>query len=106
MKILRRSFSYMLYATIRNAKKNDEGQVAGQDTAQVAGQVTVQDILDYCSVSRSRREIQTFCKLSGRNNFNRLYLKPLLESGQLRMTIPEKPNSKNQKYIAVKLEKK
>ena len=96
----------MLYATLRNAKKNDEGQVAGQDTVQVAGQVTVQDILDYCSVSRSRQEIQAFCKLSGRNNFSRLYLKPLLESGQLRMTIPEKPNSKNQKYIAVKLEKK
>jgi hypothetical protein len=28
-------------------------------------------------------------------------LKPLLENGQLQMTIPDKPNGKNQKYIAV-----
>jgi hypothetical protein len=29
-------------------------------------------------------------------------LKPLLESDQLKMTMPEKPNSKNQKYVRVK----
>ena len=32
-------------------------------------------------------------------NFTMLYLKPLLEKGLLQMTIPEKPNHKNQKYI-------
>ena len=37
-------------------------------------------------------------------SFTGQYLKPLLESGQLRMTIPDKPNSRNQKYVAVKPE--
>ena len=67
---------------------------------------TGQDILNFCTVPRSRQEIQAFCKLSGQNYFRELYLKPLLESGQLHMTMPEKPNSRNQKYFAVKVVKK
>lgn len=89
--------AFMLYATIMNTRKVDTVQVAGQ----VTGQVTVQDILGYCTIPRSRQEIQEFCKLSSRSNFSKLYLIPLLKSGQLQMTIPDKPNSKNQKYIAV-----
>ena len=67
---------------------------------------TGQDILNFCTVPHSRPEIQAFCKLSGQNYFNELYLKPLLESGQLHMTMPEKPNSRNQKYFTVKVVKK
>jgi hypothetical protein len=37
--------------------------------------------------------------LGNREHFRKSYLKPLLESGQLKMTIPDKPNSKNQRYI-------
>lgn len=34
--------------------------------------------------------------------FFRVYLKPLLESGELRMTHPEQPSVSTQKYIRVK----
>ena len=34
----------------------------------------------------------------------RNYIKPLLERGSLQMTIPEKPTSRNQKYISIKKE--
>ena len=67
---------------------------------------TGRDILNFCTVPRSRQEIQAFCKLSGQNYFIELYLKPLLESGQLHMTMPEKPISRNQKYFAVKVVRK
>ena len=39
---------------------------------------------------------------SNRKHFFNYYLKPLLKSGKLLMTIPEKPNSSKQKYIAKK----
>ena len=32
----------------------------------------------------------------------RRHIKPLVEQGRLAMTIPDKPNSKNQKYITIK----
>ena len=39
--------------------------------------------------------------MTDRKYFNRRYLKPLVETGKLRMTLPEKPTSKYQKYIAL-----
>lgn len=29
------------------------------------------------------------------------YIKPLIEKGKLRMTIPDKPKSKNQRYYSI-----
>jgi ATP-dependent DNA helicase RecG len=39
-----------------------------------------------------------FMGLSDRTKFRRKYIRPLLEAGILELTIPEKPNSQNQKY--------
>lgn len=69
---------------------------------QVEEQVSVQDLLEYCETPCSRAEMQEFCRVSGRKKFNADYLKPLLESGQIAMTVPDKPNSRNQKYYTVK----
>lgn len=76
------------------------GQVAGQVTSQVMGQVLLSDLMDYCKLPRKRAELQDYCGLSGRSNFREKYLKPLLKSGLIKMTIPDKPNSKNQKYYS------
>ena len=67
-----------------------------QVTPQVAP-VTEEKILEFCSVPRSRAELLEYLKFSDRKNLRPKYLNPLLASGKL--TIPDKPNSRPQKYV-------
>jgi len=70
-------------------------------TEQVTEQVTEQAILDYCIEAKSTKEIMGFLKLKHREHFRAEILKPLLERGLLKLTIPEKPRSSKQKYYSV-----
>ena len=92
------------------------GQDAGQDTERMTermtertiGQAKVQKpvvdiekaILNLCKKPKSRKEIQEYFGLSAKSNFIEKYIKPLLKVGKLNLTIPDKPSSKNQKYIS------
>lgn len=60
------------------------------------------DILDFCQTPKAKKEIMEHIGLKHRNNFDVLYLRPLLLNNSLQMTIPKKPKSKNQKYVTVK----
>ena len=71
-------------------------KVGPQDTTQVTTQVA---ILAFCKVPRSKAEIMEHCGYKNAKNFTQLHLRPLIESGQLQMTIPDKPRSRNQKYV-------
>lgn len=78
-------------------------QVNLQDNPQDNLQVTVfNQILSFCMLPRSKKEITEFCGYKDTRSFTSHYIKPLLESGQLKMTLPEKPSSRNQKYVTVK----
>ena len=69
---------------------------------QVNHQVNVSDqILSYCILPKSKKEIAEFCGFKDIRNFTLHYINPLLESGQLQMTVPLKPKSRNQKYVTV-----
>jgi ATP-dependent DNA helicase RecG len=57
-------------------------------------------IIDFCRKPRSVQEIMDKFGLDSRTSFRRKYLIPLMEKGVLKMTIPEKPSSKNQKYFS------
>ena len=75
-------------------------KITGQDTRQDTGQDSrFNALINFCALPRSRREMQNFIDIASREHFLNAFLKPLLESGDLRMTIPNKPNSKNQKYV-------
>jgi len=70
-------------------------------TPQVALQVTpqVKELLNVLgSLELSRQEIQDKLGLKDRKSFVDRYLNPALELGLIEMTIPNKPNSRLQKY--------
>jgi ATP-dependent DNA helicase RecG len=85
-------------------------QVGVQVTEQVGVQVTEQvelmdrraKTIDFCRQPRSLKEIMKFLGLKHRPTFIGRVLNPLLEAGLLKRTIPEKPRSRFQKYVAVK----
>ena len=92
----------MLCATLKNQKwiatQKGTWETSPQVTPQVAP-VTEEKILEFCSMPRSRAELLEYLKLSDRKNLRTKYLNPLLASGKLKMTIPDKPNSRLQKYV-------
>ena len=71
-------------------------QVSEQDGEQ---DNKIKMILDFCSVERTRQELQDFLQISSRQFMLNTVLKPLLASGKLVMTLPDKPTSRNQKYV-------
>ena len=66
-------------------------------TAQVTAQVAAQVML-FCKEPRGAREIMGVVDLKHWKTFQVNYLRPLLESGLIEMTIPEKRRSSKQKY--------
>ena len=58
-------------------------------------------ILAFCMTPHSNAEIAEHCGYKNTKNFTNRYLRPLLDAGSLKMTLPDKPKSKNQKYITV-----
>lgn len=85
----------------------DSGQVGGQVSGQVEQEPVFihleperyEALMSYCEQPRSRAELQSFCGVKSRDYFRNKILLPLLQSGRLTMTIPDKPNSSKQKYL-------
>ena len=58
-------------------------------------------VLELCVVPKSAIEIATFLGFKDKRSVRRI-LNPLIEEGRIAMTIPDKPNSRFQKYISIK----
>lgn len=56
-------------------------------------------ILDFCNEARSLKEILEYCGYKNARSFREKYINPLLKDEKLKMTIPEQPKNRNQKYI-------
>ncbi len=74
--------------------------VTSASTPQVAPQVTpqVERLLEVLDGEMSREELQNALGLQDRKSFRERYLQFALADGLIEMTIPDKPNSRLQKY--------
>ena len=76
-------------------------QQKAQDKAQDKAYDDIEGkIIEYCNIERNIFEIMEFIGYKNRTRFRRDYIKPLVEKGKLKMTIPDKPTSRKQKYIS------
>ena len=97
--VLKSGFVVVFYRTIE-AEDDSLGGIT-QVTTQATTQATTQDkILEFCAEARSKAEIAEHCGYRSIKHFTDKFLKPMLASGQLLMTIPDKPTSPEQRYVA------
>jgi ATP-dependent DNA helicase RecG len=57
-------------------------------------------LLAYCRIPRTREELVAFTGFSQYYTISKL-MQPLIDAGKIRLTIPEKPKSRNQRFVAV-----
>ena len=74
---------------------------AVETIAERAGKAAPADVLAFCQTPRSRREIADYLGVKTVFYAMSHYVQPLLQSGQLAMTIPESPKSRKQKFYSV-----
>jgi len=79
----------------------NQSPAVAEVTTQRSGKTSVPDLLAFCKTPRSRQEIANY--LGVKTVFYAMghYVQPLLQSGQLAMTIPESPKSRKQKFYTV-----
>lgn len=58
-------------------------------------------VVEFCSIPRTKSEIQDFCKIKSDRYIRQHIIKPLLKAERIVRTIPNKPSSPNQKYLRV-----
>ena len=62
--------------------------------------VSEKQILELCKTAKSLKEIAQYFGYKDVYKFKNNYINSLLEQNKLQMTIPDKPKSKNQKYVS------
>ena len=76
----------------------DEEQVGENDNNTTIHIRKLLEIMEY-DTPYSSNELMEKLGLKSRDGFQRNYLRPAINLNLIRMSIPDKPNSKNQRYI-------
>ena len=90
-----------IFKTIIPLKRIATKKVGGQSISdQVRNNDVMTKILGFCEIARTKKEISEYIGYKNLTYMTRIFIKPLLEVGKLEYTIPEKPQSRLQKYVA------
>lgn len=87
-------FRVVLYRP--ETEENEVDNVAGTQSGTQSE--TAIKILEFCLIPRKVGEIREYLGYTNRTKFRNSYMKPLLSDEYLEMTIPDKPQSSNQRY--------
>ena len=82
-----------IFKTIEKVGMSNVGKTAEELFA-----VLKNGTLEY-DVPYTSNEIMVLLGLKSKETLRRNYLNPAIEEGLVRMTLPDKPNSKNQRYV-------
>lgn len=63
------------------------------------GRQQAEDLLKLCKTARPIAELMKKFEWRNRTKFRKKFINPLIEMNLIAMTIPDKPNSSQQKYI-------
>ena len=72
-----------------------------QDGTKLQGNSDEAKLLEFCQTPRFIHEMMGLLNWKDRTKFRKKFVQPLLAQGLLKMTIPDKPSSGNQKYQTI-----
>ena len=70
-------------------KSNQENKLPGK----------IKDIVNFCTVPRTAQEIMEHIGITNQSKNRKRYITALVEQGLLKLTIPDNPKDRNQKYV-------
>jgi len=72
-------------------KSNQEDKLPGK----------IKDVVNFCTVPRTAQEIMARIGITNQSKNRKRYISALVEQGLLKLTIPDNPKDRNQKYVKV-----
>lgn len=88
--------------TFYNGEYPEKVKNAQEKSEKRTRKIQESDILNFCIEAKSLKEIVEHFGYKNVRNFRENYIKPLIASGTLEMTIPNNPKNRKQKYISNK----
>ncbi|WP_304426148.1 ATP-binding protein [uncultured Adlercreutzia sp.] len=91
--------------TLRNRREAPKSSGVSKPEAAsiIAAKNAKSGLIEFCARPRTRAEITAALGLTSQSYAMSQYVTPLVKSGKLAMTDPDRPRSKNQKYVATSL---